>query len=754
MKKLITAVTAVLFLFSSMAIATPAQDAAQAALQAAHQARDGRAVHDAEKALAAANAAAGEVQQSSSFTAADYRRHAARNAKVSNRDARNTSRAIARSQRNADRVTARADARKARADARKSRTDARALARSQRNTDRASARASRASARDIARAARSAARKARADARDADRKVRLEARAQRITDRAAEVAAREAANKAAFAAAELAAAEAAQDLIDAAAKAAQDLVDAAAAQVAAEVAADQALIARTAANEVTPEEIQTARDAMLANQVVAKAVHTVIDSNAPASVTDYAPLVNKTGAVSGINPVSTTDFDSLVTDSSWLAQSADIMGVQTSDTSGGTVFADHLLVDGKAYYLVDGTLVIYHAADAGLAGDQGTLEFIDAHDGFQNGGVAAGESITFADISNDKLGYFGTGAGNGTSAANALYEVDSFALGTFDDNIVRAATDNGVEEAWAAGYTGAGVSISNTVTNGARDSSTFTHDSGTLVGTGYSIYTKHTSSLILGGTITTSLSSDVQALLGLDCAVDVCGVTTTGIAKDATITTLDSTSVDLVGFKADTSSIANWSADIVHFSSAGVVDADDGDLIPVLNTVSTSALIVQSMGNTGEYSINRGIDANSNWLVALHSSTLLDQTIFVGAVDMIDDANTLSYVESTGVVHGYGVGGLADERKDFLASSRVASHYADNFVVDFGADGYGGHSVANASARVAGKAALLMQKFPTQSAGEIKARILSTATDLGAPGVDSTYGHGLVNLSAAMSINL
>ena len=119
---------------------------------------------------------------------------------------------------------------------------------------------------------------------------------------------------------------------------------------------------------------------------------------------------------------------------------------------------------------------------------------------------------------------------------------------------------------------------------------------------------------------------------------------------------------------------------------------------------------------------------------------------------MIDDANTLSYVESTGVVHGYGVGGLADERSDFLASSRVAGLYADNFVVDFGADGYGGHSVANASARVAGKAALLMQKFPTQSAGEIKARILSTATDLGAVGVDSTYGHGLVNLSRAMSL--
>ena len=135
---------------------------------------------------------------------------------------------------------------------------------------------------------------------------------------------------------------------------------------------------------------------MVANQVASQNSYAgIVDSNVPASVTNYSTSVSDTGVVAGINPVSTTDFDSLVTDSSWLAQSADIMGVQTSDTSGGTVFADHLLVDGKAYYLVDGTLVIYHAADAGLAGDQGTLEFIDAHDGFQNGGVAAGEIYYF-----------------------------------------------------------------------------------------------------------------------------------------------------------------------------------------------------------------------------------------------------------------------------------------------------------------------------------------------------------------------
>ena len=265
------------------------------------------------------------------------------------------------------------------------------------------------------------------------------------------------------------------------------------------------------------------------------------------------------------------------------------------------------------------------------------------------------------------------------------------------------------------------------------------------------MYTKHSSTLILGGTNTTSANS--IARMSLDCDAGECEVITTGIAKDATITTLDTTVISLSDFLADTSVVANWSADIVHFSSAGIIDADAGDMISTLNGISTDALIVQSMGTFDEYSqTSAGISDHSDWQQALSSSNLVGNTIFVGAVDMIDDKNTSAFSEGVNKQYNQGVGGFA-QGSGLLSSGRGASvHYADNFVVDFGADGYGGFAVANASARVAGKAALLMQKFPTQSAGEIKARILSTATDLGAVGVDSTYGHGLVNLSRAMSL--
>ena len=50
---------------------------------------------------------------------------------------------------------------------------------------------------------------------------------------------------------------------------------------------------------------------------------------------------------------------------------------------------------------------------------------------------------------------------------------------------------------------------------------------------------------------------------------------------------------------------------------------------------------------------------------------------------------------------------------------------------------------------VTGAVAILKSAFPTMTAPEIVDLLLSTATDLGSPGVDDVYGHGLVNLDEA-----
>jgi len=58
------------------------------------------------------------------------------------------------------------------------------------------------------------------------------------------------------------------------------------------------------------------------------------------------------------------------------------------------------------------------------------------------------------------------------------------------------------------------------------------------------------------------------------------------------------------------------------------------------------------------------------------------------------------------------------------------------------------------TAIVAGVAALIRSKYPDMPGYEVSHRIRSTAIDKGPPGVDKEYGHGLLNLNAALTGNV
>lgn len=62
----------------------------------------------------------------------------------------------------------------------------------------------------------------------------------------------------------------------------------------------------------------------------------------------------------------------------------------------------------------------------------------------------------------------------------------------------------------------------------------------------------------------------------------------------------------------------------------------------------------------------------------------------------------------------------------------------------------GGQGTSFAAPIVTGTAALVWQAFPWMSASNVQQTILTTATDLGNPGVDPTYGWGLVNADKAV----
>ena len=57
-----------------------------------------------------------------------------------------------------------------------------------------------------------------------------------------------------------------------------------------------------------------------------------------------------------------------------------------------------------------------------------------------------------------------------------------------------------------------------------------------------------------------------------------------------------------------------------------------------------------------------------------------------------------------------------------------------------------------AAPHVSGALALLLSRLPHIPMPVLKAILLATATDLGAPGVDDVYGHGLVNIAAAITV--
>lgn len=61
-----------------------------------------------------------------------------------------------------------------------------------------------------------------------------------------------------------------------------------------------------------------------------------------------------------------------------------------------------------------------------------------------------------------------------------------------------------------------------------------------------------------------------------------------------------------------------------------------------------------------------------------------------------------------------------------------------------------GSGTSYAAPLVSGAAAVVWQKFPTFSNDMVRQTLLGTATDLGAPGVDSTFGYGLLNVEKAL----
>ncbi len=112
------------------------------------------------------------------------------------------------------------------------------------------------------------------------------------------------------------------------------------------------------------------------------------------------------------------------------------------------------------------------------------------------------------------------------------------------------------------------------------------------------------------------------------------------------------------------------------------------------------------------------------------------------------DAAKVASLDGKGMV----AGGLTPDGMDIQDFSNRAGDLKDHYIMAHtnslitSANG-----TSMSTPRVSAAAATLFKNFGFLSAEQVVQILFNTATDLGAPGADSTYGHGALNLAAALS---
>lgn len=222
-----------------------------------------------------------------------------------------------------------------------------------------------------------------------------------------------------------------------------------------------------------------------------------------------------------------------------------------------------------------------------------------------------------------------------------------------------------------------------------------------------------------------------------------------GVAFESTVLSIRADEPESCGSEDDCSfsdiSIANGIRHAVD-NGARVVNLSLGGEafgFRVFNAISFAAqndvLVVISAGNDGE------VDPSGFAQVAMEPE-VADHVIIVGATDLQNNLadfsnNAGNLAQSFIVAPGEGI------QSTFPAalSDGACDGPGDVFCIVTSASG-----TSFSSPHVAGAVALLAQLFPGLTGPEIRELLLTTALDLGDPGIDAIFGHGLLDIGAAL----
>ena len=172
--------------------------------------------------------------------------------------------------------------------------------------------------------------------------------------------------------------------------------------------------------------------------------------------------------------------------------------------------------------------------------------------------------------------------------------------------------------------------------------------------------------------------------------------------------------------------------------------APGGAYTGAINAARSGVLTIFAAGN--DYNLNNP-DAISG--LAYFVPEIVPNWLSVAALQRNPDTSSANpYVISTFSSRcGYAASICVSAPGTAIYSSVMVGTTVDNMTL--GWNNKNGTSMA--APHVAGAAAVLMERFPYMSGEQISTLLKTTATDLGAAGIDSLYGWGMINLGKAVS---
>ncbi|WP_117212786.1 S8 family serine peptidase [Allorhizocola rhizosphaerae] len=193
--------------------------------------------------------------------------------------------------------------------------------------------------------------------------------------------------------------------------------------------------------------------------------------------------------------------------------------------------------------------------------------------------------------------------------------------------------------------------------------------------------------------------------------------------------------------------------------------APEARVLPVRTTVSTSGAVSAlaqgirwAVANEADVvSISRVVDEDDLLLRQEAEAAIRADVVVVAAVGNRPTHQRVRYPAAiSGVMAVAGVDRNGNRSRISVAGPEVdIAAPSDNISSTDKGGGYReGTGTSDAAAIVAGAVALVRARYPNLKAQEVIRRLTATATDRGAPGRDDEYGHGVLNIVAALTAEL